>query len=144
MRPPKSPSPVILTENAEPFDSIEHCWFWFIAAYDARQNGARTIAGMSDIPRPCEPLDILKAFDTLYRNRILTLEHARVLAYYGRKGTPPNPSRPSHSRAFCLWIEAMRALEERLSRRGIITRTDSLHQRLQIHPQQEAQTCPPQ
>jgi hypothetical protein len=40
-------------------DNVEEAWFWFIAAQQARVDGARFASGAGMIPRPCEPVDIL-------------------------------------------------------------------------------------
>ena len=64
-----------------PFDSAEEAWFWFIAAQEARNDGARFAAGQAMFPRPCEPIDILKALDCLYRNRRLLRDHLLVLRH---------------------------------------------------------------
>lgn len=81
------------TESAVPFDSTEDAWFWFIAAQQAREDGARFVAGAGLYPRPCEPSDILKILDRLYRNRRLLMDHVLVLRHYGRRMLPPDPRR---------------------------------------------------
>lgn len=73
----------------QPFDSAEEVWFWFIMAQQARNEGARFSAGAGMIPRPCEPLDILKILDSLYRQRRLQRDHLLVLRHYGRRNMPP-------------------------------------------------------
>ncbi len=41
-----------------PFISVEEAWFWYIAAMQARLDGARIVAGLGREIRPCEPVDI--------------------------------------------------------------------------------------
>jgi hypothetical protein len=104
----------------EPFDSVEAAWFWFIQAQQARNDGARFTAGLGLVKRPCEPIDILRALDRLYRHRRLQMEHLLVLRHYGRRQMPPDPRRPRESRAFTLWGEALERLEVILERKGIV------------------------
>lgn len=104
----------------EPFGSAEQAWFWFVQAYDARSQGARVVAGVADVPRPCEPLDILQTVDRLYRQRRLLIDHVRVMAHYGRRLTPPDPGRPRERRADMLWREGLGQLDPVLRRKGIV------------------------
>ncbi len=103
-----------------PFESAEEAWFWFIAAQQARAEGARFTAGLSHAPRPCEPIDILKALDRLYRSRRLMLDHFRVLRHYGLRHMAPDPRRPNEAKAHTLWEEAMMRLETVLEKKGIV------------------------
>lgn len=103
-----------------PFESAEEAWFWFMQSYDARNDGARVIAGQALLPRPCEPLDILKCVDRLYRNRRLQRDHLLVLRHYGRRLMAPDVRRPKESRAHTLWEEAMMRLEVVLEKQGIV------------------------
>lgn len=103
-----------------PFDSTEEAWFWFIQANQARIDGARISRGLSDVPRPCEPVDILRILDRLYRNRLLVMDHFLVMRHYGRRMLPPDPRRVREVRAFRLWREALSHLEAVLVRKGIV------------------------
>lgn len=104
----------------QPFDTAEEAWFWFIAAQEARVDGARFSAGLGQIPRPCESIDILKVLDKLYRNRTLLREHLLVLRHYGRRRLPPDPLRVKEMRAHTLWEEALDALGDAFEEKGII------------------------
>jgi len=115
-RTPK-PTPHVATI---PFDSAVEVWFWFIQAQDARNDGARFSAGAGLIPRPCEPSDILKILNTLYRARRLERDHLLVLRHYGRRQMPPDPRRVKELRAHDLWKEALSRLEPVLIRKGIV------------------------
>lgn len=111
------PSPEMV---AVPFDSAEEVWFWFIQAQQARIDGARFTMGQGLMPRPCEPLDILKIMDRLYRQRRLMMDHLLVLRHYGRRMMPPDPNRVKEIRASKLWGEALERLESVFINKGIV------------------------
>lgn len=111
---------VVEERSAVPFETVEDAWFWFIQAQQARNDGARIAAGQGASPRPCEPIDILKAAERLYRNRLLVMDHFLVLRHYGRRGYAPDPRRVKEARAAKLWREAMERLEPVLVRKGIV------------------------
>jgi len=106
------------------FDSVEQAWFWFAQAQKAKIDGARTTMGKGLILRPCEPLDILRVVDRLYRNRRLLIYHLHVLRHYGLRQMPPEPSRVTEFIAHKLWTEAMERMEEPLMSKGIVTYPD--------------------
>lgn len=103
------------------FESAEEAWFWFIDAQGARNDGARFTAGLGIAIRPCEPVDILKILDRLYRQRMLRRDHFLVLRHYGRRMIPPDQRRTKEIRAYKLWKEAMEKLTPVLERKGIIS-----------------------
>ena len=103
--------PIPSIDDAIPFYSAEETWFWFVQANQARLDGARYTAGAGGVRRPCEPVDILRILDRLYRTRRLMIDHLRVLRYYGQRQMPPERWRRSEAKAATLWAEAMRALE---------------------------------
>ena len=103
-----------------PFHGAEEAWFWVMRWYQASQDGARFRAGRSDHPRPCEPVDVLRAVDRLYRNRRLQRDHLAVLCHYGRKDTAPSPRINGEYRASVLWAEAMERLDAALRKKGIV------------------------
>ncbi len=103
-----------------PFDTAEEAWFWFILAQEARNTGAKISAGASLIARPCEPADILKVVERLYRNRRLMMDHVLVLRHYGKRQLPPDPRRVKEVRGFHLWKEALERIEPILVRKGIV------------------------
>lgn len=109
-----------LSKNLVPFDTVEEAWFWFILAQQAKVEGARYTAGLSITPRPCEPSDILKILQNLYRNRLLLWEHMLVLRHYGRRQLAPDLKRVKEARAHKLWLEAMKRLEPVLIRKEIM------------------------
>jgi len=59
--------------QAEPFRSVEEAWFWTMAGLIARRDGARIVSGAGLVPRPCEPDDVVKCLDRLYRQRRIEL-----------------------------------------------------------------------
>jgi hypothetical protein len=103
-----------------PFETAEEAWLWFIQAQEARNEGARFTAGMSLIPRPCEPADILKCVERLYRNRRLVMDHLLVLRHYGKRQMPPDARRIKEARAYTLWHEALERLESVFEKKGIV------------------------
>lgn len=105
---------------ATPFDSVEEAWFWFIQAQAARNDGARITAGQGAVARPCEPIDILKVLDGLYRQRRVLMDHLLVLRHYGRRMMAPDPHRVKELRAHTLWREALERLHPVLARKGIV------------------------
>ncbi|MEO0391973.1 MAG: hypothetical protein AAF213_01865 [Pseudomonadota bacterium] len=102
------------------FRDVEEAWFWFMAAYEARQSGAKIVAGVGALPRPCEPLDILRVVDRLYRQRRLYIDHLRVLNFYGKRRSPPDPRRDQERKAYGIWHEALARIEPALRRKGIM------------------------
>lgn len=108
------------TAPGVPFGSTEEAWFWFVRAQEARAEGARCAAGLGDVPRPCEPVDLLRAVDGLYRQRRLARDHLAVLAHYGRRSMAPDPRRRSERRASSLWSEAVAHLDPVLRGKGIV------------------------
>jgi hypothetical protein len=116
-----SRSPILASlAKAEPFASAEEAWFWTMAALIARQEGARLSAGRGSVVRPCEPDDVVKCLDRLYRQRRIELAHARILRLWGERGTAPNPRIPAERGDVRLWREAMERLDFPLRQKGII------------------------
>lgn len=106
--------------DSTPFETAEELWFWFIAAQAARNDGARYVSGASVMRRPCEPVDILKIMDDLYRKRRLVRDHLLVLRHYGRRYLAPEPNRTKEVRAYYLWTEALERMEPVFLRKGLI------------------------
>lgn len=119
---------IAAAQPVSPFPSPQDAWFWFMQANEARQSGARFSAGKGDIQRPCEPNDIMNVLNRLYRNRRLSADHLRVLAYYGERLTPPDPQEPRQRRAYDVWHEAMERLGAALEAKAIVTRSYALQE----------------
>lgn len=107
-------------DNTTPFDSAEEAWFWFMQAHQARRDGAATRARNDNIIRPCDPDDILKILDRLYRHRQLDMNHFRVLRHYGERLMSPDRTRPREYLAHRLWSEAMTLLGDVLINKNIV------------------------
>src|SRR5271166_1178525 len=90
-RPPLRNGSVAERPSAEPFRSAEQAWFWTMGALAARRDGTGG-GGRSRTERPCDPDDVLKCLDQLYRHRRIELLHARILRIWGERRMAPNPS----------------------------------------------------
>jgi hypothetical protein len=119
VRIPKS-AVLLRTDRAQPFRSAEEAWLWTMVALRARRDGARYTANRGSISRPCEPDDIIRCLDTLYRRRRVDLVHARILRIWGERQVPPNPAYAAERCDFRLWREAMERLEWPLRVKGIV------------------------
>ncbi len=113
--------------DIQTFDSAEEAWFWFIQAQAAKNDGARVSAGQGLVSRPCEPVDILKVVDRLYRQRRLLMDHLLVLRHYGRRLMAPDPRRAKEVKAFSLWTEALDRMTPILERKGIVSALSLWH-----------------
>lgn len=122
---PPAPRPAaaphhLLAARLEPFGSAEEAWFWTMAALIARRDGARIVSGAGLVSRPCEPDDVVKALDRLYRQRRIDLQHARILRIWGERQASPDPRQPREGGDARLWREAMARLDWPLRVKGII------------------------
>ena len=112
--------PTYLHPQAQAFDNAEHAWLWTMAALIARREGARYTANKGAVPRPCDPDDVVKCLDTLYRQGRIDLCHARVLRIWGERQMPPSPAVAAEARDRRLWIEALERLAWLLRIKGIV------------------------
>ena len=119
---PQSGKPHFEVSDVTPFEYAEEAWFWFIAAQEAKNDGAKFVAGAGMCQRPCEPIDILKVLDRLHRNRRLHRDHLLVLRHYGRRNMAPDKFRPKEKRAYHVWYEALDRIEDVLIAKGIVRR----------------------
>jgi hypothetical protein len=103
-----------------PFRSGEEAWFWTMAALMARRDGAGEAWRPDGPSRPCEPDDVIKCLDTLYRRRGIDLLHARILRLWGERQMAPQNDLPGHASDVRLWQQAMGQLEWALRARGIV------------------------
>ena len=106
--------------RVDPFRDAEEAWFWTMAALMARRQGARYSANLGKVSRPCEPDDVIKCLDVLYRRRRIDLLHARILRIWGERQLPPNPAHPRELCDWRLWREALDRLEWPLRVKGIV------------------------
>jgi hypothetical protein len=102
------------------FDTAEHAWLWTMAALIARREGARYSANQGAVSRPCEPDDIVKCLDGLYRRGRIDLAHARVLRIWGERQMPPSSVVAAERHDRKLWAEALERLEWPLRVKGIV------------------------
>lgn len=105
---------------AEPFRSAEEAWFWTMTGLIARRDGARIVAGAGLVARPCEPDDVVKCLDRLYRHRRIELAHVRILRIWGERQQAPDPRYPREKGDSRLWREAMARLDWPLRVKGIV------------------------
>jgi hypothetical protein len=105
--------------DTRPFSSAAEAWFWASAALRARHEGARGGDRSMRTPRPCEPDDVVKCVERLYRDRRIGLDHAAVLRVCGERQGAPDPAR--HDQRACrLWREALERLDPGFRAKGII------------------------
>src|ERR1700733_3127746 len=103
-----------------PFDSAEEAWLWTMAALIARREGARYTAGKGLVSRPCDPDDVVKCLEGLYRQRRIDLAHARVLRIWGERQITPSCMVAAEKFDYRLWNEALGRLEWPLRFKGIV------------------------
>jgi hypothetical protein len=106
--------------RTQPFDTVEHAWLWTMSALIARREGARYTANKGAISRPCDPDDVVKCLDGLYRQGRISLAHARVLRIWGERQMPPSPALPAERQDCRMWAEALERLGWPLRAKGII------------------------
>lgn len=104
--------------RATPFRSAEQAWHWAIAALLARREG--TCRRGVGLVRPCDPDDIIRSLDQLYRGHRISLLHARVLRVWGERQSAPDAKYPSERTEARLWLEALERLEWPLRIKGIV------------------------
>jgi len=106
--------------TAVPFASADEAWIWTMGCLIARRQGARFGANKGLVSRPCEPDDVVKCLDALYRQRRIDLIHARILRIWGERQMAPNPAYASERSDARIWREAMTRLEWPLRVKGIV------------------------
>ena len=116
----RPPAKALAQSRTQPFRSAEEAWFWTMAALKARRDGARYTAATGKIARPCEPDDVVRALDVLYRARRIDLVHARILRVWGDRQMAPNPAYATEACDFRLWRAALERLEWPLRVKGIV------------------------
>ncbi len=63
--------------NRKQFDTAQTAWFW-------------ALREKNDYNKICNPQTICRMVDRLYRQRYLSLDHYRVLYFYGMKQKTPD------------------------------------------------------
>ena len=121
--------------DTTPFESAEEAWFWFLAAQTAKNDGAKFVSGAGLHKRPCEPVDIFKVIDRLYRNRRLQRDHILVLRHYGLRHMAPDQYRAKEKRAYYLWKQALERIEGVLIAKGIVERRSTFELPAFVNPE---------
>ena len=103
----------------EPFADAEQAWFWTMGALRARHEGGRS-GGGGGIPRPCDPDDIIRCLDQLFRRGRIGVAHARVLRVWGERQMPPRGAAGDTPMEEKLWHEALAQLERVLQAKGVV------------------------
>jgi hypothetical protein len=106
--------------HIQPFEDAEHAWLWTMAALIARREGARYTANKGAVARPCDPDDVVRCLDSLYRQGRISLLHARVLRIWGERQMPPSPAVMAESQDRRIWAEALERLAWPLRVKGIV------------------------
>lgn len=106
--------------DVQPFESAEDAWLWTMAALIARREGARYTANMGQVRRPCDPDDVVRCLDGLYRQRRIDLMHARILRIWGERQMAPSASVAVEREDHRVWAEALARLEWPLRVKGIV------------------------
>ena len=104
-------------ETVRPFRNAEEAWLWTVAALLARRDGAGASWRPEGPARPCDPDDVVRCLDILYRQRNIELVHARILRIWGERQRAPWRRLPSDWR---LWHQALGQMDWVLRARGII------------------------
>jgi hypothetical protein len=110
----------VASPDIQPFVNAEDAWLWTMAALIARRDGARYTANKGLFKRPCDPDDVVKCLDALYRQRKIDLNHARILRIWGERQIAPSQIIASERHDHRLWIEALARLEWLLRVKGIV------------------------
>lgn len=108
-----------LSAPGEPFACAEEAWLWTIAALNARRTGSGR-GGNAGTSRPCDPDDVIRCLDQLYRQRRIDLLHARILRIWGERGMAPSAHNASEACDARIWREAMDRLDAKLRARGLV------------------------
>ena len=117
---PLRPATIAASDHVRPFRDAEEAWIWTMAALIARRDGARYTSGKGKVGRPCDPDDVVKSLDGLYRQRRINLLHARILRVWGERGMAPDPTHALERADSKLWKEALDRLEWPLRVKGIV------------------------
>lgn len=120
MRRQHRAAPACESREAVPFASAEEALFWSIAAWIARQDGARIRSGQGSVPRPCEPQEVITLGERLARAGRLTVPQWKVMLIHGRCFLPPDPHDPRQRRRLDLWASGLSILEKALKAKEIV------------------------
>jgi len=102
-----------------PFRDVDECIIWTIKALAEPHDGGAGMRGEG--LRICEPIEVVRCLDTLYRRRRIDLRHARILRIWAHRGRAPDANAPSERSDSRLWREATDRLAWPLRSLGIIS-----------------------
>lgn len=103
-----------------PFRSAEEAWLWTMSILVARRDGV-DVAWRPDGPaRPCDPDDVVRCLDRLYRDTSISLLHARILRLWGERQVAPRSDRPAQRADWRLWHQALGRMEWVLRASGVV------------------------
>lgn len=104
----------------EPFESAEEAVLWSLRCQAARDDGARVVAGLGLVVRPCDPDDIGRMIRHLCKKKILNSHHMGILNRYGRRMAMGGYVGGNAPRAAHLWAQILSSLSPELQVRGVI------------------------
>lgn len=119
-RLPAAKHPIRCSQLTQPFESAERAWLWTMAALIARREGARYTANKGNVARPCDPDDVVRCLDGLYRQGRITLAHARVLRLWGERQMAPSSAVAAERHDREIWLKAVERLAWPLRVKGIV------------------------
>jgi hypothetical protein len=106
--------------EVQPFQTAEEAWLWFARCQSARVAGVRFTADCGEVARPCDPDDVYRAVDRLYRRGRINDGHIAVLGRFGLRMAPPDPWGGDTAGEAALWGVAMDLLTSSLREKGIV------------------------
>ncbi len=103
-----------------PFPTAEEAWLWTAQALRARRDGARSVAKAGLAIRPCEPDDIVRCLDGLFRRGRIGAAHATALHRWGERGMAPDAHCAAEQADAGRWQAALAWLDWALRAKGIV------------------------
>lgn len=107
-------------ETTLKFATAEEAWFWFIRCDAAREEGASSRDRTLHAARPCEPADIYRWLNALYKKGVLLPSHGYVLGYYGTLDRQPFADVEDEILDWIIWIDAFDYIDVVLREKGVI------------------------
>ena len=119
-RPSRPARMSVASPGTATFASADEAWLWTMSCLVARRQGARFGADRGLVRRPCDPDDVVKCLDGLYRQRRIDLLHARTLRVWGERQMAPDPTHRAERADWGIWREALDRLDWPLRAKGIV------------------------
>jgi hypothetical protein len=113
------PRPTVVSQGVA-FDTAQEAWLWaaFITRHGA--GGGSLTAHESDIPKPCEPRDVISVACRLRRAGVLSGYEFGALCRYGAAECPPDPRIQEEVQDERYWSQALGKLTGPLQEKGIV------------------------